>query len=166
VIRLECFMPKDRLLHPLRPALALFGLALAALIQPAAALEGVVTGGKINPLPIAVTPFISDGGESEVAGMMNEVITNNLARSGYFNPLEPQSFIEQISDFNQEPRFQDWRQAQAGPGHRAGCQQWRPHPGRIQALRRELSAANRGAAIRDLAQECAPHRSSHLGPDL
>jgi TolB protein len=110
---MEFFMRKAVFSPPLRFALIVLGLLMAALSQPAAALEGVVTGGKINPLPIAVTPFISSGGTNEIAGMMNEVITNDLARSGYFNPLAPESFIEQISDFNQEPRFQDWRQAQA-----------------------------------------------------
>lgn len=81
-------------------------VALAMLPQRASALELQVTGGKIDPLPIAIAPFL---GNSEVAQTMNEVITNNLGRCGYFQPLDPSSFIEQISDFNQEPRFADWR---------------------------------------------------------
>jgi TolB protein len=106
-------MRKTVFSHSVRIVLIVVGLVITAVGQPAAALEGVVTGGQINPLPIAVTPFLSNGGTEEIAGMMNEVITNNLARSGYFSPLEPQSFIEQIGDFNQQPRFQDWQQAQA-----------------------------------------------------
>jgi TolB protein len=94
-------------------ALLMICLVVAVSARPALAVEGIVQGGQINPLPIAVTPFLADGGTGEIAGMMNEVITNNLARSGYFNPLAPESFIEQISDFNQQPRFPDWRQAQA-----------------------------------------------------
>ena len=91
---------------PIRAALLLMAVMLSVMARPAYAVEGVVTGGKIDPLPIAITPFLGGG---EIAGMMNEVITNNLGRSGYFQPLDPASFIEQISDFNQEPRFADWR---------------------------------------------------------
>jgi TolB protein len=94
-----------------RRALMLTSLALIA--APARALEVDVSGGRIDPMPIAITPFLADGTSGEVGGMLNEVISNNLGRSGYFKPLPPESFIEQISDFNQQPRFQDWRQAQA-----------------------------------------------------
>jgi TolB protein len=94
-----------------RRALMLSSLALIA--APAHALEVDVSGGRIDPMPIAITPFIADGATGEVGGMLNEVISNNLGRCGYFKPLPPESFIEQISDFSQVPRFQDWRQAQA-----------------------------------------------------
>ncbi|MGE0007542.1 MAG: Tol-Pal system beta propeller repeat protein TolB [Parvibaculaceae bacterium] len=92
-------------------ALALIA-ALAA--PPARAVEIDVNKGQIDPLPIAITAFIGDSQESaqtgaEIAG----VIANNLGRSGYFRPLPPESFIEQITNFDQEPRFGDWRQIQA-----------------------------------------------------
>ncbi len=90
----------------LHAVLVLMALLLMVAVRPALALEGVVQGGKIDPLPIAITPFVGGG---DVANTMNEVITNNLGRSGYFQPLDPSTFIEQISDFNQEPRFADWR---------------------------------------------------------
>ena len=77
------------------------------------ALTGDVDGGKINPLPIAITPFLAGGGAEEFANTLGEVINNNLSRSGYFAPLPRESFIEQITDFNQAPRFDDWRQIQA-----------------------------------------------------
>jgi TolB protein len=96
------------------PALrALLVMLLAIWGSQARALELDVSGGQINPIPIAITPFLAGGGTEETAGLMNEVITNDLARSGYFRPLEPQSFIEQIGDFNQTPRFPEWRQAEA-----------------------------------------------------
>jgi TolB protein len=81
--------------------------------QGAYALTGDVVGGRINPLPIAITPFLAGGGAEESAGTLGEVITNNLGRSGYFNPLPPNSFIEQITDFAQQPRFADWKQIEA-----------------------------------------------------
>lgn len=95
------------------PAAALFRIAavlsflvIAVLPRPSIALELDVSGGKIDPLPIAIAPFLGSG---DAVNTMNEVITNNLGRSGYFQPLDPASFIEQFSDFNQEPRFADWR---------------------------------------------------------
>lgn len=91
---------------PIRAALVLLAAILFLAVRPALAVEGVVTGGKIDPLPIAIAPFLGGG---EVAGMMNEVVTNNLGRSGYFQPLDPGSFAEQISDFNQVPNFEGWR---------------------------------------------------------
>jgi len=88
-------------------------LSLCVAVLPAHAVTGDVTGGRINPLPIAISPFIVGDGAEEAGRTITEVITNNLQRSGYFNPLPTESFIEQITDFNQEPRFADWRQIQA-----------------------------------------------------
>ena len=95
-----------------------FLLGLSLLVTTLAprtgfALDVDVSGGRINPLPIAITPFLTGGGAEEAGATLNEVISNNLARSGYFEPLPQNSFIEQITDFNQEPRFADWRQIQA-----------------------------------------------------
>lgn len=95
--------------------LAVLALLFAfALLRPAQAQTEIdVTGGRINPLPIAIAPFVAGQGGEEAAGTITSVISNNLARSGYFNPLPPESFIEQIANFEQEPRFADWRQIQA-----------------------------------------------------
>jgi TolB protein len=90
---------------------ALAGLWI--LVAPAFAVEGTVEGGRINPLPIAISPFLAGDGAEEASATISQVITNNLGRSGYFQPLDPASFIEKISNFEQEPRFADWRQIQA-----------------------------------------------------
>ena len=95
------------------PVLA-FILVMAAIgVQQARAVEGTVTGARVDPLPIAIAPFLAGGGAEESGSTISDVITNNLGRSGYFAPLDPASFIEQISDFGQQPRFADWRQIQA-----------------------------------------------------
>jgi TolB protein len=91
---------------------ALIGLMLLTL--PAAAFDfGTATGGKINPLPIAINPFLPGEGANDPAQMITEVISNDLAHSGFFNPLPPDSFIEKIQSFDQAPNFQSWRQIQA-----------------------------------------------------
>ena len=93
-----------------------FMMIMACLLlapQTSFALTGDVNGGKINPLPIAITQFLAGGGAEESANTLGDVINGNLTRSGYFAPLPKESFIEQITDFSQQPRFEDWRQIQA-----------------------------------------------------
>ena len=90
-----------------------FMVILAGLRTVGAQTEIDLTGGRIDPLPIAIAPFLVGGGAEEAGGTITGVITNNLGRSGYFAPLDPASFIEQISDFSKPPRFADWRQIQA-----------------------------------------------------
>jgi len=89
-------------------------LAIAFGIRAAfSATEIDLTGGRIDPLPIAISPFLVGGGAEEAGSTITGVITNNLGHSGYFAPLDPASFIEQITSFDQAPRFADWRQIQA-----------------------------------------------------
>ncbi|MFN0191357.1 MAG: Tol-Pal system protein TolB, partial [Aestuariivirga sp.] len=106
-----------KLIFPVRAALGQIAVLLALLMlvaaKPAVALEVDVSGGRINPLPIAISPFLAGGGAEDAGSTISGVIANNLAKSGYFSPLPPESFIEQITDFNQEPRFADWRQIRA-----------------------------------------------------
>jgi TolB protein len=96
-----------------RRLIASAGVSLLVPEMAFAQLKGTVQGGQIDPLPIAVTPFVADGSSAEVADMVAGVISNDLAGTGYFKSLPPESFIEQISDFEQLPRFSDWRQIQA-----------------------------------------------------
>ena len=87
-------------------------LALVFVAPNAFAVTGTVTGGKIDPLPIAIAPFVSSDG-SDVAATVAGVIANDLAHSGYFTPLPPDSFIEKISSFDAPPQFDSWKQVQA-----------------------------------------------------
>jgi TolB protein len=89
--------------------LSLFGSGSVALAQT----EIDITGGRVDPLPIAIAPFLAGGGSEEAGSTISGVITNNLGRSGYFAPLDPATFIEQISRFEQMPSFASWRQIQA-----------------------------------------------------
>jgi len=84
---------------------------LILLVNPAkAVLEIDVTRGNIEPLPIAVTNFTGTSEKAKSYGRdISKVISNNLARSGLFKPLNQKAFIQKISSFNQAPRFGDWR---------------------------------------------------------
>jgi TolB protein len=71
-----------------------------------------MTGGKIEPLPIAI-PAFAGGGEAGQAGRETaQVISADLERSGLFRPLDPRSFIQNVSA-GEGPRFADWRQINA-----------------------------------------------------
>ncbi|WP_196501809.1 Tol-Pal system beta propeller repeat protein TolB [Aestuariivirga litoralis] len=88
-------------------------IVVASAASSAFAVTGTVTGGKIDPLPIAVAPFLASQGSGDQATAVAGIIANDLNRSGYFKPLDPASFIEQISSFDQNPNFGSWRQVKA-----------------------------------------------------
>ena len=86
--------------------IAAFGVAMAA-VQPARALVEIdVNKGVIEPLPIAITDFIAG---DDMGRQISEIIAADLERSGLFKPIEKGAFIEQISNPDIAPRFEDWR---------------------------------------------------------
>ena len=89
---------------------AAFVVATVPFTQRAEALiELDVTQGNVQPLPIAIPSFI--GGtqaDAQLAADVSGVIAADLKRSGLFLPLDPASFIEQISRADQTPNFQSW----------------------------------------------------------
>jgi len=57
-----------------------------------------VTRGKVEPMPIAIPAFAGGGGEEAQTGRdMAQVISADLERSGLFRPLDPHSFIQNVS---------------------------------------------------------------------
>jgi TolB protein len=96
-------------------AMALAVLCMSWPFEAArAALQVDITGGQVEPMPIALPQFLAASPEVQQMGTdITQVISNNLEASGLFRPLPAQSFIEQIADFSREPRFGDWRTIQA-----------------------------------------------------
>lgn len=93
-------------------ALAIFALLLN--VSPALAqLRLDVTRGKVEPMPIAIPAFAGAGPEEGKTGRdIAQVVSADLERSGLFRPLDPQSFMQNVSA-NEGPRFADWRQINA-----------------------------------------------------
>lgn len=86
--------------------LAVFGIAMA-MVRPASALVEIdVNKGVIEPLPIAITDFIAG---DDLGRQISEIVAADLERSGLFKPIEKGAFIEQISNPDIVPRFEDWR---------------------------------------------------------
>ena len=103
----------DRRLPPLGRGLLRLALALAALIAfplaAGAALHVDITGGNIQPVPIAIPSFLGSGNDQQLGSDVAGVIAADLKRSGLFAPLDKSSFIQQITASDQTPRFADWR---------------------------------------------------------
>ena len=80
-------------------------------LRPAGAVVSIdVTQGNVQPVPIALPDFVGGGGgDSEVARNVTQVIAANLKRSGLFAPIDPQAYIEKVSNIDALPRFPDWR---------------------------------------------------------
>jgi TolB protein len=76
----------------------------------AAAVKVEITGGNVEPLPIALPDFL--GGtpaDTEVARAITQIVAADLKRSGLFAPIDPAAYIEKIVNSDAVPRFQDWR---------------------------------------------------------
>ncbi len=74
-------------------------------------LRGTQRQGTVAPIPIAIPQFVGD--DPKLAGDLALVVASDLERSGLFQPIDPASYLEQISDINALARFPDWRQIRA-----------------------------------------------------
>ncbi|MCY6379314.1 Tol-Pal system beta propeller repeat protein TolB [Hoeflea prorocentri] len=75
--------------------------------RPAYALVEIdINQANVEPLPMAVTDFIS---EDDLGPKISDVIASDLRRSGLFAPINKQAFIQKISNPDVSPRFEDWR---------------------------------------------------------
>ncbi len=89
-------------------------LAVAPLAF-AAPLQVDVNQGNIQPLPIAIPDFVSvtpaaaDPAAAAAIQNIAKVVRADLDRSGLFRSLDPKSYIEQITNINVAPNFQNWR---------------------------------------------------------
>ena len=81
-------------------------------------IEVDITRGNLDPLPIAVSPLYVEPGSKEikiegktirnVGEEISKVIETNFKRSGLFNPLKKNSFVQKPDIAHAKPRFEDW----------------------------------------------------------
>jgi TolB protein len=82
------------------------GLCATATLPARALVEIDVNKGNIEPLPIAITDFVSgDGSGAEISS----IVAADLKRSGLFAPIDKGAFIEKIQNPDVAPRFDDWK---------------------------------------------------------
>jgi len=92
--------------------------ALAILLYVSAPVRAElridITSGKVEPLPIAIPALAGSAPNESQAGQdLADVVSADLGRSGLFRPLDPRSFIQDLSVADAQPRFGDWRQINA-----------------------------------------------------
>ena len=84
-----------------------------------ALIEVDITRGNLDPLPIAVSPLYHEPGLADIKSgdkiiknvgeEISKIIEINLKRSGLFNPLKKNSFVQNPDIAHVKPRFEDWR---------------------------------------------------------
>ena len=82
-------------------------------------IEVDITRGNLDPLPIAISPLHLESGSKDikqddkiiknVREKLSKLIETNLRRSGLFNPLKKDSFVQNPDIAHVKPRFEDWR---------------------------------------------------------
>ncbi|MGV7211771.1 Tol-Pal system beta propeller repeat protein TolB [Bradyrhizobium sp. UFLA05-112] len=66
---------------------------------------------EFQPIPIAIPNFVAGSpSDGEVGAGVTQVITNNLKRSGLFNPIDQAAYLERITNIDVAPQFQSWKQ--------------------------------------------------------
>ena len=74
-----------------------------------------ITRGNLNPLPIAVSPLHVEANSTDpleikdIGIEISKIIEKNLKRSGLFNPLDKESFVQKPDIVHVKPRFEDWK---------------------------------------------------------
>jgi TolB protein len=90
--------------------MAVVALLVAVAGKAMAQLRVDITQGTIQPMPIAIPPFVgAGGGPDELSQNVAQVITADLKRSGLFAPVDPSAFIEPVVPPSVTPNFNNWR---------------------------------------------------------
>jgi TolB protein len=112
---LKATTPMSKLRFDRRRFMMASGLTLAALGDRSAFAQRIkIDPESFQPIPIAITNFLPGGpSDADVGNGITGVITNNLKRSGFFAPIDPAAFIEQIQSFDKPPQFANWKSLNA-----------------------------------------------------
>ena len=93
----------------------LLGATAALLARPFAAaaqapLRIEITEGVIEPMPIALPPFVADtGAATDLAARITQVVTDDLVGTGLFREIPRAAHIGRIAVFDAPVQFSDWR---------------------------------------------------------
>src|SRR5690606_6814953 len=98
-----------RPLQTTRRAALLGGAALLAAGRPAGAqLRVEVSRGRVEPMPIAISPFVAgDAGAVELAREIPRLVAADLTGSGLFRLIDPAAYIQSAEEIGAMPRFSD-----------------------------------------------------------
>ncbi len=93
-------------------------LLLLIPIKSFALIEVDITRGNLSPLPVAVSPLAVNNEDKknfeniikkkDIGLEISIVVENNLKKTGLFNPLNKDAFLQKPEIANLKPRFEDW----------------------------------------------------------
>ncbi len=98
----------------IRRLLPAFVLLLASLgtadAQSRGPLRIEITEGVIEPLPLALPPFVAENAAAEeIAAEITRVIAGNLTGTGLFREIPREAHIARITRFDAPVQFADWK---------------------------------------------------------
>lgn len=90
---------------------SLLFLAISVVSSMAhAELRVDVNKGTMDPIPVAITQFVSkDGSNDQFASDIPKVISSDLESTGLFKLINPQSFIQDAASMQTQIRFNEWK---------------------------------------------------------
>ncbi len=97
---------KIKIIKILSAAVLAVATGMAATMPAKAVVEININKGVVEPLPIAITDFLSG---DQLGAQISAVVAADLERSGLFAPIDKKAFIEKISNPDAAPRFEDWK---------------------------------------------------------
>ena len=85
-------------------------LSIVLPLKTFAELRIDITRGNTEPIPVALLKFNANSDEEEkISTKINNVVSNNLERSGLFKVLPEEIFLEKNIKFNDTPSFSNWK---------------------------------------------------------
>ncbi len=87
-----------------------FILGLFCSFSASAELKIDVAGAMSEPIPMAIPYF---AGDSDLGEKITDIIVSDLESSGLFRLINRDAYIQQISNINTRPSFQDWQAIKA-----------------------------------------------------
>ncbi|EAU40870.1 translocation protein TolB precursor [Fulvimarina pelagi HTCC2506] len=97
---------RTSIMRTLSAALVTLGMACFMAMGTAQARVTIdISGGNVEPLPIAITDFQSQDG---IGAQISSVVEADLKRSGLFAPIDKAAFIQTGLTPDTSPSFQDW----------------------------------------------------------
>ena len=83
--------------------------AIASMMPARAELNLTLDDPRIELMPIAIAPFIDEGGAGELATGIAGVVASDLTGTGLFREIDPSAHISRITSFDGGVAFEDWK---------------------------------------------------------
>ncbi|MEZ5823749.1 MAG: Tol-Pal system beta propeller repeat protein TolB [Geminicoccaceae bacterium] len=94
--------------------LSALAMAAAGVAPLSAQLRVDITSGRVEPMPIALSPlFGASEDDASLGAAMTEIVAADLEGSGMFRVIDRLAYIQSPGELQEVPRFADWRQINA-----------------------------------------------------